>query len=81
MRSKSQAAAELNLEIELRKRFQTDSMGMEDDFLAGFSAGTVYSDSQRQHFLDCIEGLIKIATANNEFHSIAYARYLLRRLR
>jgi hypothetical protein len=80
MRSKGQAAAELNLELEMRKKYQTDSMGMEDDFLAGFGAGAAYADGQRAHFIECIEGLIKLAAANNEFHALAYGRYILRRM-
>lgn len=81
MSIKTAAAAAASLNAQKRNSIDDRSFGPIDDFVAGYEAGAKVRDTQKQMFIEALEGLIKFASANSEFHSLAYARYLLKRIK
>ncbi len=57
-----------------------ESFGAEEDYMLGFMEGQRNSEFQRKLFKESLEGLIEIAVNRQEYHTLAYARYLLKRL-
>ncbi len=70
-------AGQLNTGLLMQK---SKGITSEDDYVAGFIEGQKNAEFQRKLFAESLEGLINIAASRGEFNSLAYARYLLKRL-
>ncbi len=77
---KPKVAGLLQTELLLRKSKNEESFGPEDDYVMGFVEGQKNGEYQRRIFADALEGLINIASTRGEMHTLAYARYLKKRL-
>jgi len=57
-----------------------ESMGHEDSYVMGFMEGQKNGEFQRRLFADALDGLISVAAGRGEYHTLAYARYLKKRM-
>lgn len=73
-------AGKLNIEMLLRGNKADTSFGPEDDYVMGFLEGQKNAEFQRKLFKEALEGLLSIAASRGELNSVAYTRYLIKRL-
>jgi hypothetical protein len=76
----SKAAGKLNIEMLLRRSKLEEGFGPEDDYAMGFLEGQKNAEYQRKILADYLHGLISIAASRGEMNSLAYARYILKRM-
>ncbi len=66
--------------LQIHSILDRESFGAEEDYLLGFMEGQRNAEFQRKLFKEALDGLIQVAVARQEYHSLAYARYLLKRM-
>lgn len=76
----SKVAGPLQTEMLLRKFKSEDSLGPEDDYVLGFLEGQRNAEFQRKLFYESLQGITQIAASRGELNSLAYTRYLIKRL-
>lgn len=76
----SKAVGNMNMQMILRRNKLEEGFGPEDDYIMGFMEGQKNAEFQRKILAEYLCGLINIAVTRNETHSLAYARYILRRI-
>lgn len=77
---KGKVAGALQINRLLSEFKNEESLGHEDSYVMGFAEGRRNGDYQQHLFKEALDGLISVAASRGEMHTLAYARYLKKRM-